>query len=224
MGTLFTRIVRADGSPAYPTELVIRPVRGPVARGGGVKAAEDLLAVTDVTGFVTQPLLGGDYRIWIGSGDPRTFTMPDDDATHLLEDLLGGPAGSLALNYRYQGSVLQLINGTTGFWHTVRIAGDPTPQITIGLPDTDITTQNYSWEMGAFYLWNASADEWQQIYVTGSPTPQLAVAGSGDPVDANARINAGRLQIRNVTTSQYHTIFVTGAGPAYTLAIGSGEA
>lgn len=222
MGTLFTRLMYADGSVAFPARLIIRPVRGPVSRGGGMVLADDIVVPADNTGYVRTGLLPGRYRVWVGDSDPRTFDMPTGEATHLLEDLLGTTADAAPLNYRYLGLALQILNGTTGQWHTLRIAGT-TPQVTLSAPDGDLESQNYLWETIGLVLHNDDAGEWQQIYVSGVSTPQLAVALHANPVSDNARVQGGRLQFLNVDTGLYHTIYVTGTGPTYTIAIGAGE-
>lgn len=222
MGILFTRLVSADGNPVYPGSILIQAIGAPVSHGGGLVADGTITAQSDVTGFVSQTLLGGRYRIWIGKSDPRSFVMPSADGTFLLEDLLGVDSGYVALNYRYAGVVLQLLNGTTGGWHTIRIAGATVPELRIGLQDEDLTGQNWQWDDTTLHLRNADAAEWQQIYLVGS-SPQIAIATTANPVANNARLSAGRLQFRNVTTGLYHTLYITGSGSP-SIAIGAGEA
>jgi len=124
------------------------------------------------------------------------------------------------VNYSYSAGQLRLINSTTGNFHLVALAGASVPQFAVLATDSTWTTANYQWSGTQFSLWNYAAAEWQQVYIVGADGMELAIFPS-DPIDSNARVSGGKLQLLNVTTGNYHTIFLTGSTP--TLAFGPGE-
>lgn len=218
MATLFTRIVDNAGNGIPGHSLRLRRRWGVSGRVGATTSIEDVVAITDATGFVTQSILGGEYRIWIGAAEARRIVIPDDDGTYLLQDLLGGTTGTVALTYRYQDTELQILNGTTGAWHGFRVSGEAGEEV-ISIDEIGTATANYQWEAGTLFLRNADTDVWHAIYLTGA-VPQFALGADGELVTANARTTAGKLQIRNVTTGQYHTIYLTGSGSSWVIAAG----
>lgn len=217
MATLFTRIVdnAGNGIPGQPIRL--RRRWGISGRAGGVTADGDLILTTDPNGFVSAFVLSGEYRVWIGTAEPRKVTIPEADGTYLLQELLG-LVGTTPLTYRYSGDELQILNGTTGAWHGFRITG-AADAMTISIDEVDGATPNYKWEAGTLFIRNADTSSWHAIHLTGS-VPQIALGADGELITANARLAAGVLQLKNLTTGQYHTIYLTGAASSWAIAAG----
>jgi hypothetical protein len=218
MATIFTRILDNGGNGIPGHVIRLRRRWGVSGRVGAVTASGDILAVTDSTGFVTQSILGGEYRIWIGDAEPRRIVVPEDDGTYLLEDLIGVTGGVANLTYRYQDAELQVLNGTTGGWHGFRVTGDEGEEVVAIDPVVGVTA-NYKWEGGTLLISNAGTNAWHAIHLTGA-TPQFALGADGELLSGNARITAGKLQLLNVTTDLYHSIYLTGAASSWVIAAG----
>ena len=218
MATLFTRILDNGGNGIPGRSLRLRRRWGNSGRVGGVTSTDDVVAITAATGFVTQSMLGGEYRIWIGDGEPRRIVIPDDDGTYLLEDLIGVTGGVANLTYRYQDTELQVLNGTTGAWHGFRVTGDEGEEVVAIDPVVGVTA-NYKWEGGTLLIRNAGTDAWHAIHLTGA-TPQFALGADGELLSGNARTTAGKLQLRNVSTDLYHSIYLTGSASSWVIAAG----
>jgi hypothetical protein len=218
MATLFTRIVDNAGNGIPGHSLRLRRRWGVSGRVGATTSIEDVVATTDATGFVTQSMLGGEYRIWIGASEARRIVIPDDDGTYLLEDLLGVTGGAAALTYRYQDTELQILNGTTGAWHGFRVTGEEGEEV-ISIDEVVGATNNYKWKDGTLLIRNADTEAWHAIHLTGA-TPQFALAADGELLSANARMNAGKLQLLNITTNLYHSIYLTGSASSWVIAAG----
>lgn len=220
MATLFTRIINDTGSGVSGAVLSLRRRWSPQARVGAVTSGEDILLTADANGFVSSPIVGGVFRVWIGGmRDPKLITVPDDDGTYLLEDLFGITGGTAALTYRYLAGVLELLNGTTGAFHPISIA--TVDGLTLVASTSGDTPANFRWESGCLQVLHVEDETWHPVWIVGA-TPQIAIGTAGETVSPNARISGGKLQLRNLTTNQYHTIYLTGA--ALTWAIAAGEA
>lgn len=217
MGTLFTRLLNPDGTGRWPAIIEIAACRAPAARGGTMVGARRLRLETNPTGYLSTPLIGGKYRVWIDGGDPRTFTMPADDGTYLLPTLLGDTSAALALTYRYNAGLLQIINGSTGAFQTVCIRGTSLLQLAVS---ASIAVPNYQWANATtLQLWNPDTAAFHAVWITGS-VPQFAIGSAGSSYAENARIRNGAIQILNQTTGLFHTVYLTGSGPQWVIAGG----
>jgi hypothetical protein len=217
MATLFTRILDNGGNGIPGHVIRLRRRWGISGRAGGVTAEGDLILTTDANGFVSAFVLSGEYRVWVGSAEPRKAVIPDAEGTYLLQELLG-LVGSTPLTYRYSGDELQILNGTTGAWHGFRITGSA-GAMTISIDEVGGTTPNYKWEAGTLFIRNTQTSSWHAIHLTGS-VPQIALGADGELITANARLAAGVLQLKNLTTGLYHTIYLTGAASSWAIAAG----
>lgn len=222
MATLFTRLVDDTGAGVDGGVIVLRRRWAPQARIGAVTIDSEITITADANGFLSTPLLGGVFRCWIPGADPRLITVPDDDGTYLLEDLLGVTGGSTPLTYRYRtGSdgddLLEVLNGTDGTFHAFRIRGAETMQIAID--ESTAQVGNYRWQANCLQIWNPDTETWHAVYLTGA-TPQFVVGAAAELYEANARILAGKLQLRNATTDLYHSIYLTGTPSSWVIAAG----
>jgi len=88
MATIVTVLRKADGTAAGGQKVLFRRVTFPAAGTGATVTAGDIIATADAGGAIEQDLVAGDYEIWVGSSRRRGITVPDDSASHLLENLL----------------------------------------------------------------------------------------------------------------------------------------
>lgn len=220
MATLFTRIIDDTGSGVSGATITLRRRWSPQARVGAVTNGADTVLTADSNGFITSPIVGGVFRVWIASHrEPRLITIPDDDGTYLLEDLLGVTGGTAALTYRYNASVLELLNGTTGVFHPISIA--TLDGLTLVASTSGDTDPNFRWVGNCLQILHTADETWHPVWIQGA-SPQIAIGAAGEVVSPSARISGGKLQLRNITTDLYHTIYLTGT--ALTWAIAAGEA
>ncbi len=224
MPAVFTIVRRSDNSPLYPGQVLFRPVEATVAASGSVITGNDVIAATDGSGFFTLTLLPGDYYVWVGPvARRRRITVPDVDQSQLLEDLLGITGGMVPLNYRNLGDNLQLINGTEGGWHSIAVSGPLDGlQLTIGPAGTAFAFPSVNWPASdELQFWNPDLSAWFSPYLEGTAdAPQLSIGTAGDAF-SNARKNGGKLQLKNLTTGGWHTIYLQFDPP--TLAIGPSD-
>lgn len=220
MATLFTRIIDETGSGVSGATVILRRRWSPQARVGAVTKGTDLTLTADVNGFITSPIIGGVFRVWIGSHrEPRLITVPDDDGTYLLEDLLGVTGGTAALTYRYYQDCLQTLNGTTGEFLGFRLRGSGVA-MQLALDEGEDLTANFKWEGGSLQIWNADTEEWHAVWLSGA-SPQFTFGEAGELATGMARVNAGKLQLKNSTTSLWHSIYATGATPTWVISAGA---
>ena len=220
MATLFTRIVDDTGAGVAGATVTLRRRWSPQARVGAVTKGSDVLVTADVNGFVTTPIIGGVFRVWIGSHrEPRLITVPDDDGTYLLEDLLGVTGGTAALTYRYYQDCIQILNGTTGEFLGFRLRGEA-EAMQLALDEGEDLTANYKWEGGSLQIWNADTEEWHAVWLSGA-SPQFVFGEAGVAATSTARISGGLLQIKNTTTSLWHSIYASGSPPTWVISAGT---
>ena len=220
MATLFTRIISDTGSGVSGASLSLRRRWSPQARVGAVTTGEDILLTADANGFVSSPIVGGVFRVWIGGmRDPKLITVPDDDGTYLLEDLLGITGGTAALTYRYNGHCLQILNGTSGEFLGFRLRGEA-EAMQLALDQGEDLTANYKWEGGSLQIWNPDTEEWHAVWLSGA-TPQFVFGEAGELATGMARMSAGKLQMKNETTSLWHSIYATGSTPTWVISAGA---
>lgn len=222
MSTVFTRIVDDTGVGVSGGQVVFRRRWSPQARVGAVTVTSDITVTADVNGFISTALLGGQYRVTLPGADPRLITVPDDDGTYLLEELLGVTGNVTPLTYRYRamdegGAVLEVINGSTGVFYGFRITGADELQLQVDDEESDVA--NYRWEAGCLQIWNGDTETWHALYLSGA-VPQFVIGEAGELYSANARDSGGKLQIRNSTTGLYHSIYLTGTPPTWAIAAG----
>lgn len=220
MATLFTRIVDDTGAGVAGAMLVLRRRWTPQARVGAVTNGDDVTITADVNGFVTSPIVGGVFRVWIGGmRDPKLITVPDDDGTYLLEDLLGVTGGTAALTYRYYQDCIQILNGTTGDFLGFRLRGEA-EAMQLALDEGEDLTANYKWEGGSLQIWNADTEEWHAVWLSGA-SPQFVFGEAGELASGMARVSAGKLQLKNSTTSLWHSIYASGSTPTWVISAGA---
>lgn len=220
MATLFTRIIDDTGSGVSGATITLRRRWSPQARVGAVTAGEDILVTADTNGFVTSPIVGGVFRVWIGGmRDPKLITVPDDDGTYLLEDLLGITGGTAALTYRYYQDCLQILNGTTGEFLGFRLRGSGA-EMQLALDEGEDLTANYRWEDGCLQIWNADTGDWHAVWLSGA-TPQITFGAPGELASGMARVSGGKLQLKSSTTSLWHSIYASGTPPTWVISAGS---
>lgn len=222
MSTVFTRIVDDTGAGVSGGQVVFRRRWSPQARVGAVTVTSDITVTADATGFITTALLGGEFRVWLPGADPRVITVPDDDGTYLLEDLLGVTGNVTPLTYRYRtatsgDNLLEVINASNGVYYGFRITGAEELQIQIDEEESGVA--NYRWEAGCLQIWHPDGETWHALYLTGG-SPQFVIGDEGELYSANARHSGGKLQLRNSTTGLYHSVYLTGTPPTWAIAAG----
>ena len=219
MASIFTRLVDDAGNGVPGAKLTFRRRWSPLAARSAITVKTDVSVTADASGFCSVGLLGGKYRVWIPGWDAVIVTIPDDDGSYLLQDLLGVDGVWVPLNYRYIGGQLQIINADDGSWLVPCIVGAAdAPALAINQGNL---SPNYRW-VGTTMQWiNADAATWHAPWIEGTDNPRIALGAAGVSSDDNARINGGRLQLINRTTGQWHTIFLTGSAPVW--AVGPGE-
>jgi hypothetical protein len=219
MATLFTRLIHDSGEgSAFGIVRFRRRWSGQV-RIGAITDRSEIVVTADGNGFISVPLLGGDYRVWFGGSRPRLITIPDDDGTYLIEDLLDVTGGETPLTYRYRGAALELLNGTTGAFHGIRVIGTTTPQVSIDPVGDPVA--NYRWRQGALEFRNADLPGWHAIYLTGAG-PDLLIHPADTLLSGHARTRSGRLELLNTTSNLFQPIYLSGASPGFVF--GSGAA
>lgn len=220
MATLFTRIIDETGVGVSGAIVTLRRRWSPQARVGAVTNGAELAVTSDTNGFITTPIVGGVFRVWIGSHrEPRLITVPDDDGTYLLEDLLGVTGGTAALTYRYHLDCLQILNGTTGEFLGFRLRGEA-EAMQLALDEGEDLTANYKWEGGSLQIWNADTEEWHAVWLSGA-SPQFTFGAAGELASGMARVSAGKLQLKNSTTSLWHSIYASGSTPTWVISAGA---
>lgn len=220
MATLFTRIIDDTGSGVSGATLSLRRRWSPQARVGAVTTGEDLLLTADTNGFISSPIIGGVFRVWIGGmRDPKLITVPDDDGSYLLEDLLGITGGTAALTYRYYQDCIQILNGTTGEFLGFRLRGEAA-EMQLALDEGEDLTANYRWEGGSLQIWNADTEEWHAVWLSGA-SPQFTFGTAGELASGMARVSGGKLQLKNSTTSLWHSIYASGSTPTWVISAGA---
>jgi hypothetical protein len=217
--TVFGVIMDVTGNPVINAELLIRPaVTGPAGMVGGVIAPGDLHLFTNPAGFFTSGLIPGNYYLWVNRSGRSRFTMPSTPGAYLLQDLLGaqGMVPNAGINYRYLGGQLQLL-GSDGNWYVPQIQVNPLA-LGFGVFDpTLVAAANY--QTRGLMLEFIGADlQFRAPFLSGPDSaPIFSFAQPGAAPFQNYRIQngAGALQILNVTTNLWRTIFLNNNAIAF---------
>lgn len=220
MATLFTRIIDDTGSGVAGAKIALRRRWKQQARVGAVTDGRDVILTADTNGFVTSPIVGGLFRVWISPlTEPRLINIPDDDGTYLLEDLLGITGATAALTYRYYQDCIQILNGTTGEFLGFRLRGEAA-EMQLALDEGEDLTANYKWEGGSLQIWNADTEEWHAVWLSGA-SPQFTFGTAGELASGMARVSGGKLQLKSSTTSLWHSIYASGSTPIWVISAGA---
>lgn len=227
MATLFGTILRPDLTP-YVGRVGLFPIRrDPTGHGLYTIAWAAVQVETNPSGFFTTPLAAGEYWIYIGNSLRRHIRLRDDSRYYLLQDLLADGAWGIApQNYRETPGGMQFLNGTTGEFHAVALAGDAEAVAwrIYALGDV-LDPDTYKVVTGTAFFRVDQDGPWHAPYLSGPADDPAMLFGPADAqvTGGNFRIQGGRWQLRNVTTGQHHSFFLLGSNTDPTWAIGPGE-
>ena len=208
MSTVITTLRQLDYTPAASVTVTFYPALPPWVRTQGIFTGTPVVAATNSVGFMSTPLVGGNYTVQFGDDDPLPLSLPDDDLTYALSDIVPAAAGTINVNYRENGIYFQLINNTNGTMHTIRAAGN---QVQIDGAGVTTGDGNFRWTGSTeLDLYNSAAGGWQCLYWDStSGTPRLGIKPVGVAMSGNARIKNGAFQLVDIAGG-YRTTYISG--------------
>lgn len=184
--------------------------------------------LTNEGGFVSVELLAGEYFFWVNQGRVERFEVPDDDRTYLLVDLIlreevvGGALVEQGDNYKIVEGVMYLLNATTGDWLPWWLGGSAGSEVVLlAAPASPGSGLSYYLSEGSFSVWNVDQLAFQQVYVEGENGAYSLVATPVGGVSAETyRMSGTALQLKNLTTGRWHTVYAWGEAGSEQFAIG----
>jgi len=215
MWSVFGIIWGSDGNPAGGVPLLFRPAEGrPRPMVMAVATRTDVKAATAAgTGFFYVTLTPGKHYFWVGASRRCAIVVPDEPGEYLLQDLLGvvGIPPEMPVNFRLHNGVRQILNSTTGGWHTIAVIGAPQELrwgfAAAGDADPD-TPPNFRYRAGMVELAHYDLGTWHApILQSGS----LYVAPNMQTPVANDRVIGGLWQLRDLTSGAYRSWWISGA-------------
>lgn len=219
---VFGIIYSADGLPAGGVRMNFRPAEWRArAKSFGVVTRGDVITTTTVgSGFFRVTLTPGKHYLWIGSSRRVAIEIPETPGEYLLPDLLGVTSvpPEQPANFRESNGVRQLINATTGGWHTVAVTGAFDAYRTAFAADgPGITGPNFRYRDGMVELAHFDLGTWHApILQSGN----FFLVPDGSTGVANDRVNGGLWHLRDIVTGAYRSWWITGAPGAETLSFG----
>ncbi|MCW5556608.1 MAG: hypothetical protein KIT22_02000 [Verrucomicrobiae bacterium] len=219
--------IRTPDRAAFEGRVGLMPVSmAPVGHGMETVGWAPVLVATNEDGFFTVQIAAGDYWLHIGNALRRLITLPDDTRYYLLQDLLGdGVWGVLPQNYRETPGGMQFINGTTGAYHALALAGtEEEVGWRIYAAREVLPPDSYKVVTGTAFFRVSPSGGWHAPFLTGpGDNPVMSFAEADEQIEGgNFRISGGLWQFRNITTGQFHTFFLIGAVGEESWAIGPG--
>lgn len=215
MWSVFGIIWGSDGNPAGGVPMLFRPADPRArARTEAVVTRTEVRTTTAAgTGFFRVTLTPGKHYLWVGASRRIAIVVPEAPGENLLQDLLGvdGIAPELPGNFRTSNGVRQLINSTTGGFHTVAVTGaDSEIRFAFATAGVGITQPNFRYREGMLELAHASIDvgTWHApILQNGS----VLLADDGATPVVNDRVSGGLWQLRDIVTGGYRSWWISGA-------------
>lgn len=226
MPTLFGIIRDMAGAAIPGVRLAFRPETSrPAAMGADVSGRGQLDVTCDTAGFFSQPLISGSYYLWVGASRRSSIYVPASPDYILLADLFAGATGAVingGANWRLQDAERQLLNATTGTWHTPFIDDvGGQKELAWGAAGVSSATPNFRYRSGMLELYCADTNTWHAPYLDGGV---LTIAEDGSSPVENDRFIAGTWQLKDVTTGLWRSWYLYGNTGEEMAAFGPEEA
>ncbi len=225
MPTLFGIIRDMAGAAMPGVRLAIRPETSrPAAMGADVSGRAQLDVTCDSAGFFAQTLLRGSYYLWVGASRRSAIYVPDSPDYILLADLFAGATGAVingGANWRLQDAERQLLNATTGNWHTPFIDDvSAQKELAWGAAGVSSATPNFRYRSGMLELFCEETNTWHAPYLDNGV---LTLAADGSSPVINDRFITGNWQLKDVTTGLWRSWYLYGAAGEEAAAFGPEE-
>ena len=234
MATVVFRAQTCDGQAlTRPVTVTRRP--SPPLMGAVLISASDISVSPDSQGMVAMRLAPGWYQLTTAWDRPVEFTVPDDEATHTLDELAGpgvrlapgiGTLGAPGFAFR-QGR-LWLTDLTGGSVYSIELGRPPGYPFQIVADAGDSTAApKVRLQEGALQFRDPT-DQWHTVWMGGSAlAPQLRVGNDRVVPAQRLRWTVTQLQLPNLDVvdpasgrPSFHALLLVGTPGGLSLAFG----
>ncbi len=234
MATVVFRIQTCDGqSPGRPVTVSRRT--SPQLMGAVLISATDISLTPDPQGMVVMRLAPGWYQLMTAWDRPLEFTVPDDEATHTLDELVG-PGVRLAPGFgigttpgfAFRQGHLWLTDLTGGSSHTVELGPPPGYPFQVVAGAREATAAPTVRIQEGALQFRDPTDRWHTVWLGGGAAgPQLRVGNDEVIPDQRVRWTVTQLQLPNLDAidpvsrrPSFHALLLVGTPAGLSLAFG----
>jgi hypothetical protein len=226
-------LVDAYGDALSEVTVVVETLGAPwVADGTGLVAATRRNVITSTAGLIEMELVPGRYRMSWPAGTQVSqwvFVVPYTGGPYLIRHLAAGDVEAWQRQgWRFAGindALIQFQNATTGNWHSPVVDG-AAGSLSLGFGSANNTDDGPNWkdDGSSWWMFGRIGGGWHCLSIGGTDSaPTLQIGAAGVAIPDNHRIKNGRHQFKNLTTSRYHSLFVSGSAGSETYSLGPGE-
>lgn len=234
MATVVFRVQTCDGMGlTRPVTVSRRP--SPQLMGAVWISASEISVTPDSQGMVGLRLAPGWYQLLTAWDRPVEFTVPDDEATHTLDELVGpgvrlAPAiGTPATpGFAFRQGRLWLTDLTGGAGYSIELGPPPGYPFQMVAGAKDATGAPTARLLEGALQFRDPTDQWHTVWIGGSAlAPQLRVGNDGVVPGQRVRWTVTQLQLPNLDAvdpvsgrPSFHALLLVGTPSGLSLAFG----